>query len=594
MPDIILKDENGNDIAYEGIRTVTFNGVTSGEKVTFNYGVLTEKEAELDMTAGDQVVSSEEGELLTKTTIKKPNTLIPDNIKKNVNIGGVVGTFIGNTEQRLTGANFADGDMVIRPYSADKVFDVVTIKKPETLLPENIKAGVSVAGVLGAYQLSGLPTLYAPTAITRGTNADGLQYLRITNPTASNGKFASAVQIVQESNGELVIKAQKAFTPGSSSVDVYGYDWLSLDTVYITVDASARFIGDGFNPSTVYTAKISGTAILSMYITYDYQNITASVMYPRLYYGDKYSFTLTPDSNFYLPKSIDMSVASGTPPAFTYDPDTGIVIIPNFNVIAALHITAIAVAMPWLKEPDVSISDNIMSIVMPSHSKTAKILLDGVEIAEEISLAPGCDIMSVEGATYGFIKNGDYYVSQNKGVSNSYALCKVIINAPKATVVTLNCISYGESNYDFGILSELDKTLTKSYSVDTTNVKKSFKGLASAAVQPVSYSVPEGEHFIYIKYRKDSSTNSNYDTLQFNVVAESSAVTVDLRTVDALKDYDTYLLQVVATAEGYTDSDPVDIEYIHTAQIEMYQENDVLIANGFENITQVDNSLEVN
>lgn len=50
-----------------------------------------EKTVDLDMANGNQVITPDDGYLLTKGTIVKPDTLVPANIKKGVNIGGVVG-----------------------------------------------------------------------------------------------------------------------------------------------------------------------------------------------------------------------------------------------------------------------------------------------------------------------------------------------------------------------------------------------------------------------------------------------------------------------------------------------------------------------
>lgn len=126
-------------------------------------------------------------------------------------------------------------------------------------------------------------------------------------------------------------------------------------------------------------------------------------------------------------------------------------------------------------------------------------------------------VEAVSGATYGFALAGDYYVSQNKGVNSSYAICKVVINANVDCTAVFNCINYAESSYDYGLLSTIDATLTSSSSADSLNLYKSFKGLSKSTVQPVEYEMPAGEHFVYVKFIKDSSGNSNNDTLQFNV-----------------------------------------------------------------------------
>lgn len=50
-----------------------------------------EKTVDLDMANGNQIITPDDGYLLTKGTVVKPDTLVPANIKKDVNIGGVVG-----------------------------------------------------------------------------------------------------------------------------------------------------------------------------------------------------------------------------------------------------------------------------------------------------------------------------------------------------------------------------------------------------------------------------------------------------------------------------------------------------------------------
>lgn len=114
------------------------------------------------------------------------------------------------------------------------------------------------------------------------------------------------------------------------------------------------------------------------------------------------------------------------------------------------------------------------------------------------------------------LNSNGYYESQCKGIKNGWSLCKVEFNI--AGNYTLQCISYGESSYDFGILSNINHALDASNKVDSTNVKKSFKGLSSDSVQSVSYSGVKVGDYIYVKYRKDSTSNKYNDSLQFKVV----------------------------------------------------------------------------
>ena len=51
-----------------------------------------EKTDALSMYSGNQIISPDNGKVLSKVTITKPTTLTPENIRKNIDIGGVVGT----------------------------------------------------------------------------------------------------------------------------------------------------------------------------------------------------------------------------------------------------------------------------------------------------------------------------------------------------------------------------------------------------------------------------------------------------------------------------------------------------------------------
>lgn len=128
-------------------------------------------------------------------------------------------------------------------------------------------------------------------------------------------------------------------------------------------------------------------------------------------------------------------------------------------------------------------------------------------------------VADISGASYKFVLNSSgYYESNNKGVDNSAAMCRVNLKITKPSNITFKCINYAESNYDFGLLGTLDTTMNTSYSDVSTGVVKSFKGSSSSNIQTYVYSnVSAGNHFIDVKYRKDSSQSSNNDSLQFTV-----------------------------------------------------------------------------
>lgn len=129
-------------------------------------------------------------------------------------------------------------------------------------------------------------------------------------------------------------------------------------------------------------------------------------------------------------------------------------------------------------------------------------------------------VEAISGASYGFeLNSSGYYESKNKGIDNSYAICRVQIHLVKKSNIIFTCINYAENNYDFGILGRANQALSLSSEVDSSSVyEKSFKGLSQSDPQTYTYySGPAGDFFIDVKYRKDGSNSSNNDSFQFKI-----------------------------------------------------------------------------
>ena len=117
-------------------------------------------------------------------------------------------------------------------------------------------------------------------------------------------------------------------------------------------------------------------------------------------------------------------------------------------------------------------------------------------------------------ADYEFTKTSDgYYTSQNAGVHKSFSYGGLKFNFTKSTAITIRCISYGEAEHDYGIVSNLDTNLEWDNKADATGVKKAFSGEnePSSSYVDLTMTVPPGSHFITFKYIKDSSVHKNGD-----------------------------------------------------------------------------------
>lgn len=149
-----------------------------------------EKSVDLAMASGDQVVTPTSGKNLTKVTVKKPATLIASNIKSGVNIGGVAGTLSpAKTEQAKTvDLAMASGNQTVSPDSG-KVLSGVTITKPTTLVASNIKKGVTIGGVAGSYAPStetktvALSMASGNQVISKTSSKDGMTQVTVTKPS---------------------------------------------------------------------------------------------------------------------------------------------------------------------------------------------------------------------------------------------------------------------------------------------------------------------------------------------------------------------------------------------------------------------------
>lgn len=170
---IVLKDRNGKDVAYYGIETVTFDTTTEGKQQVYTKGVAVEgMEIVPDFSGGDMPVTAPKGALVKSATLKKPDTLTPENVRAGVDVGGVTGTLpVYETLEDLPIAlDFSGGDQTIAAPEGTAVKSAV-IRKPEMLKPENVKNGVEIAGILGTLASGGVKAKYAsfsPTSAAVG------------------------------------------------------------------------------------------------------------------------------------------------------------------------------------------------------------------------------------------------------------------------------------------------------------------------------------------------------------------------------------------------------------------------------------------
>lgn len=91
---VCLKDRTGSECVYSGVNAVKLKTEDGGFQL-FAKGEAAETTVIPSFASGNMEVEPEEGKLFNKVVIEKPANLMPENIMKDVNIAGVIGTAEG-------------------------------------------------------------------------------------------------------------------------------------------------------------------------------------------------------------------------------------------------------------------------------------------------------------------------------------------------------------------------------------------------------------------------------------------------------------------------------------------------------------------
>ena len=118
--------------------------------------VIDNVEIALDFSNGDMTETLPEGYSVSSATILKPDTLIAENIAEGVTIAGIVGTHECECNHNILetveiAPNFANGDFT-ESLPDGYYAHAAKVLKPENLTPENIAKDVEIAGIVGTHE----------------------------------------------------------------------------------------------------------------------------------------------------------------------------------------------------------------------------------------------------------------------------------------------------------------------------------------------------------------------------------------------------------------------------------------------------------
>lgn len=256
--------------------TLAAGNIKSGVNIGGVTGTLSPAKAEqaktvdLAMASGNQVVSPDSGKVLSGVTITKPATLVASNIKKGVTIGGVAGSYAPTftTETKTVALAMGSGNQVISKSSGKDGMTQVTITKPSTMLPANIKKGVNIGGVVGSLEAPSLQDSKAVTITSNGTTTispdasyNAMKNVSVTVNVA--GSTGVTVTLQSYDPAPTDIYDANGVTPTALGIRRYagGVSWaptliMSCTSGYITIDGRQKPVGglptfEGITPTLI-------------------------------------------------------------------------------------------------------------------------------------------------------------------------------------------------------------------------------------------------------------------------------------------------------------------------------------------------------
>lgn len=373
--------------------------------------------------------------------------------------------------------------------------------------------------VIEVNQSTTLPTMNTPTIARSGDT------ITITN-VSNNGNFMKYLRLY---NDLTVVKTQTFSSSSSSSSTTQSIKALTPGKYVLYAAAGSTY----FNESS----KSSSITCYCYSITNTLTDLTSSNNNTTIADGQSYSATLTPSKGYWLPRTIvflvnDTEITSG----YTYDMYTGKITYTakTDTAYGDFEIQAVADDEPYLATPEIAVAEynvddttRVLTIEEVKYAQYYDIYLDDELICTEEYVEPTVtfDVSTASGATYGFSLDSStgYYVPGNKGVSSSYALSVVTITADADTSINFIYQQSSEQNYDYGLVSTLDNTLSASATADSSNVLLNCYGKTYTTDQTLSIDITAGTHTLYVKYRKDGSGNSGSDQFKFKLQAGGSS-----------------------------------------------------------------------
>ena len=218
MADIVLKDRNGNNIEYPGVNHIKVK-TTDGETRDF---VDSETVPEVienflvtpDFSAGDQRIVGPDGYVVKSAIIQKPETLIPENISKGVNIAGIIGALeAGGGVRASCGEIVGTGALFTLVHGLGVIPDVVMVEPRSSptatalAIIDALQTSDKGAEVLGTFRYGKNTTSNSNKINSGGFNSKPLDYGEASSDSAIYG--ATNDHVIIGTTTQFLISGQR-------------------------------------------------------------------------------------------------------------------------------------------------------------------------------------------------------------------------------------------------------------------------------------------------------------------------------------------------------------------------------------------------
>lgn len=248
------------DTVYPGMLA---KGITahdkSGAKIT---GTLTvpgqeTRNVELNMKSGNQAIVASTGMLMKQVTVVKPGTFLPENIKKGVNIGGVIGTL----EASPSGGGSSSETWVLNNEAYLSTTESVAINVNFT------SNGLSFSSIMVSINLR-RQILYDSTVVKAFDAWTSQAYRKLTFDAPPTGDLLTWLQAngVKQANDTAVQPSKDvSITANGTTTITPDAPYDALKKVDVTVDVASGGGGAGFSvtfPATAANWDMMGDGLL--------------------------------------------------------------------------------------------------------------------------------------------------------------------------------------------------------------------------------------------------------------------------------------------------------------------------------------------